>query len=169
MVRVPSTRSPPAAAASPGRHRRACCSRASTTTTRCSAIARAPRSAISRRATGSRSSMSRAIASTSTTAACRRPPSSIERDFRSAGLDGAGGEALWEEVKRHFIGLLIDHRQPECAETFFNSVSCKIAAPRRTSTTASSSCGPRSRPSTSTPTRRRTAATTRASRACATR
>ncbi len=28
-------------------------------------------------------------------------------------------------MKRHFIGLLIDHRQPECAETFFNSVSVK--------------------------------------------
>ena len=25
----------------------------------------------------------------------------------------------------HFIGLLIDHKQPECAETFFNSVSVK--------------------------------------------
>jgi len=29
-------------------------------------------------------------------------------------------------VKRHYIVLLIDHKQPECAETFFNSVSCKI-------------------------------------------
>ena len=50
----------------------------------------------------------------------------IEREFRSAGLDGSGADALWERVKLHFIGLLIDHRQPECAETFFNSVSCKI-------------------------------------------
>ncbi len=50
----------------------------------------------------------------------------IEREFRSAGLEGSGADALWERVKLHFIGLLIDHKQPECAETFFNSVSCKI-------------------------------------------
>jgi isocitrate dehydrogenase kinase/phosphatase len=50
----------------------------------------------------------------------------IEREFRSAGLDGGGADALWERVKLHYIGMLIDHRQPECAETFFNSVSCKI-------------------------------------------
>jgi len=49
----------------------------------------------------------------------------IEREYRFAGLDGAGGDALWEQVKLHFIGLLIDHKQPECAETFFNSVSVK--------------------------------------------
>ena len=50
----------------------------------------------------------------------------IEREFRSTGLDGSGADALWERVKLHYIGLLIDHKQPECAETFFNSVSCKI-------------------------------------------
>ncbi|NDP43790.1 MAG: bifunctional isocitrate dehydrogenase kinase/phosphatase [Aromatoleum sp.] len=50
----------------------------------------------------------------------------IAREFRGAGLDGASGDALWEQVKQHYIGLLIDHRQPECAETFFNSVSVKI-------------------------------------------
>ena len=47
----------------------------------------------------------------------------IEREYRSAGLEA---DALWERVKLHFIGLLIDHKQPECAETFFNSVTCKI-------------------------------------------
>jgi isocitrate dehydrogenase kinase/phosphatase len=47
----------------------------------------------------------------------------IEDEYRSAGLTA---DALWERVKLHFIGLLIDHKQPECAETFFNSVSCKI-------------------------------------------
>jgi isocitrate dehydrogenase kinase/phosphatase len=47
----------------------------------------------------------------------------LEREFRSAGLDG---DALWEQVKTDFIALLIDHKQPECAETFFNSVSVKI-------------------------------------------
>jgi len=49
----------------------------------------------------------------------------IEREYRFAGLDGAGGDALWEQAKLHYIGLLIDHKQPECAETFFNSVSVK--------------------------------------------
>lgn len=33
---------------------------------------------------------------------------------------------VWQEVKLRFIGLLISHHQPECAETFFNSVTCKI-------------------------------------------
>ena len=47
----------------------------------------------------------------------------VEREFRPAGLDR---DALWEQVKLHFIGLLIDHKQPECAETFFNSVLVKI-------------------------------------------
>ncbi|MEO8754044.1 MAG: bifunctional isocitrate dehydrogenase kinase/phosphatase [Casimicrobiaceae bacterium] len=50
----------------------------------------------------------------------------IEREFRSAGLEGSGADALWDRVKLHYIGLLTDHKQPECAETFFNSVSCKI-------------------------------------------
>ncbi len=50
----------------------------------------------------------------------------IQNEFRTAGLDGAGADALWERTKLHYIGLLIDHKQPECAETFFNSVSCKI-------------------------------------------
>src|SRR6478736_425288 len=49
----------------------------------------------------------------------------IEREHRHAGDDGADGERLWEKVKLDFIGLLIDHTQPECAETFFNSVSVK--------------------------------------------
>ena len=49
----------------------------------------------------------------------------IERQYGFGGLDGAGGEALWEQVKLHYIGLLIEHKQPECAETFFNSVSVK--------------------------------------------
>ena len=48
--------------------------------------------------------------------------SRLEREFDCAHID----EARWEEVKRHYIALVIDHKQPECAETFFNSVSCKI-------------------------------------------
>ena len=35
-------------------------------------------------------------------------------------------DSVWREVKLHYIGLLTDHRQPELAETFFNSVCCKI-------------------------------------------
>jgi isocitrate dehydrogenase kinase/phosphatase len=33
---------------------------------------------------------------------------------------------IWQQVKLHYIGLLIDHHQPELAETFFNSVTTKI-------------------------------------------
>ncbi|CAM4371274.1 bifunctional isocitrate dehydrogenase kinase/phosphatase [Bordetella tumbae] len=33
---------------------------------------------------------------------------------------------FWQDVKQQFVGLLSEHRQPECAETFFNSVSCRI-------------------------------------------
>jgi isocitrate dehydrogenase kinase/phosphatase len=50
----------------------------------------------------------------------------IEREFGSVELGGSGADALWARVKLHYIGMLIEHRQPECAETFFNSVSCKI-------------------------------------------
>ncbi len=33
---------------------------------------------------------------------------------------------VWQQIKLHFIGLLVDHHQPELAETFFNSVTTKI-------------------------------------------
>src|SRR5690606_9643188 len=33
---------------------------------------------------------------------------------------------LWPRVKRNYVALLADHRQPELAETFFNSVCCNI-------------------------------------------
>jgi isocitrate dehydrogenase kinase/phosphatase len=33
---------------------------------------------------------------------------------------------VWREVKLHYIGLLTGHKQPELAETFFNSVCCNI-------------------------------------------
>ncbi len=33
---------------------------------------------------------------------------------------------VWQQVKLLYIGLLVDHRQPELAETFFNSVTTKI-------------------------------------------
>ena len=33
---------------------------------------------------------------------------------------------VWQQTKLHYIGLLVDHHQPELAETFFNSVTTKI-------------------------------------------
>jgi isocitrate dehydrogenase kinase/phosphatase len=33
---------------------------------------------------------------------------------------------VWQQIKLHYIGLLTNHHQPECAETFFNSVTTKI-------------------------------------------
>ena len=33
---------------------------------------------------------------------------------------------IWQQVKLLYVGLLVDHRQPELAETFFNSVTTKI-------------------------------------------
>ena len=35
-------------------------------------------------------------------------------------------DTVWREVKLHYIGMLTEHRQPELAETFFNSVCCSI-------------------------------------------
>jgi isocitrate dehydrogenase kinase/phosphatase len=35
-------------------------------------------------------------------------------------------DEVWREVKLHYMGLLIDHMQPELAETFYNSVFTKI-------------------------------------------
>jgi len=47
---------------------------------------------------------------------------SLQREFDTDSLP----EKLWQEIKLHYVGLLTDHRQPELAETFFNTVSCKI-------------------------------------------
>lgn len=35
-------------------------------------------------------------------------------------------DGFWLAVKRAYIDRLAAHRQPECAETFFNSVSCRV-------------------------------------------
>jgi isocitrate dehydrogenase kinase/phosphatase len=35
-------------------------------------------------------------------------------------------EALWPAIKHAYIGLLHEHKQPECAETFYNSVACQV-------------------------------------------
>jgi len=43
------------------------------------------------------------------------------------GVDTARlADDTWQQVKLHYIGLLVNHHQPELAETFFNSVSTKI-------------------------------------------
>jgi isocitrate dehydrogenase kinase/phosphatase len=46
----------------------------------------------------------------------------LEKEFKA----GDQPMEVWHQVKLHFIGLLIDHHQPELAETFFNSVTTKI-------------------------------------------
>ena len=46
----------------------------------------------------------------------------LEREFKA----GEQGMDVWQQVKLHYIGLLVDHRQPELAETFFNSVTTKM-------------------------------------------
>ena len=33
---------------------------------------------------------------------------------------------FWHEVKSHYVERLMNHKQPECAETFFNSVTTKV-------------------------------------------
>lgn len=35
-------------------------------------------------------------------------------------------EKLWPAIKLQYITLLLDHLQPECAETFYNSVACRV-------------------------------------------
>jgi isocitrate dehydrogenase kinase/phosphatase len=46
----------------------------------------------------------------------------LEREFKA----GEQPMEVWQQAKLHYIGLLVDHHQPELAETFFNSVTTKI-------------------------------------------
>ena len=46
----------------------------------------------------------------------------LHDEFDADALD----DVTWQQVKLQFIGMLINHRQPELAETFFNSVTTKI-------------------------------------------
>jgi isocitrate dehydrogenase kinase/phosphatase len=46
----------------------------------------------------------------------------LQNEFQAATLP----MEVWQQVKLHYIGFLIDHYQPELAETFFNSVTTKI-------------------------------------------
>ena len=46
----------------------------------------------------------------------------LEREFKASHqpMD------VWQQAKLFYVGMLVDHRQPELAETFFNSVSTTI-------------------------------------------
>ncbi|MBS7807249.1 bifunctional isocitrate dehydrogenase kinase/phosphatase [Variovorax sp. PCZ-1] len=46
----------------------------------------------------------------------------LEKEFKA----GEQPMEIWQQVKLHYIGLLINHHQPELAETFFNSITTKI-------------------------------------------
>ncbi|QTN30207.1 bifunctional isocitrate dehydrogenase kinase/phosphatase [Rhodoferax sp. AJA081-3] len=46
----------------------------------------------------------------------------LEREFKA----GDQSMDIWQQIKLHYIGLLVNHHQPELAETFFNSVTTKI-------------------------------------------
>ena len=46
----------------------------------------------------------------------------LHEEFAAEGLP----DEIWAAVKRHYVTVLSDHKQPECAETFFNSVCCQI-------------------------------------------
>ncbi len=52
----------------------------------------------------------------------REAVAALESGFTALDLR----DAIWPQVKRHFVGLLASHEQPELAETFFNTVSTKI-------------------------------------------
>jgi isocitrate dehydrogenase kinase/phosphatase len=47
---------------------------------------------------------------------------SVRARFPAAGSD----ESLWPAIKLAYIALLHEHKQPECAETFYNSVACQV-------------------------------------------
>jgi isocitrate dehydrogenase kinase/phosphatase len=47
---------------------------------------------------------------------------SVRARFPEAETD----EGLWPAIKLAYIPLLHEHRQPECAETFYNSVACAV-------------------------------------------
>ncbi|WP_431094792.1 bifunctional isocitrate dehydrogenase kinase/phosphatase [Polaromonas aquatica] len=52
----------------------------------------------------------------------REASTRLEREFKA----GEQPMDVWQQVKLHYIGLLVNHHQPELAETFFNSVTTKI-------------------------------------------
>ncbi|MFY9509881.1 MAG: bifunctional isocitrate dehydrogenase kinase/phosphatase [Rubrivivax sp.] len=55
----------------------------------------------------------------------QRVEEAVERLRREFGVDALSMDS-WQQAKLHYIGLLVDHHQPELAETFFNSVTVKL-------------------------------------------
>ena len=55
----------------------------------------------------------------------RRVHEAVET-VRAAYPEAERDESLWPAIKLAYIGLLHEHRQPECAETFYNSVACQV-------------------------------------------
>jgi isocitrate dehydrogenase kinase/phosphatase len=50
----------------------------------------------------------------------------LEQAYAPSQLNEAAAEQLWQQVKRLYVALLAEHKQPELAETFFNSVVTKL-------------------------------------------
>lgn len=50
----------------------------------------------------------------------------IAGEFDLDPLADGARDALWQSVKQQYVALLAQHRQPECAETFFNTVCSKL-------------------------------------------
>ncbi|MDQ5881209.1 MAG: isocitrate dehydrogenase kinase/phosphatase [Pseudomonadota bacterium] len=46
----------------------------------------------------------------------------LREEFDADHID----DQTWQQIKLYYIGLLVNHKQPELAETFFNSVTTKI-------------------------------------------
>ena len=46
----------------------------------------------------------------------------VRTEVGESGLD----DAAWRRAKRHYIVMLVEHKRPELAETFFNSVSTRV-------------------------------------------
>jgi isocitrate dehydrogenase kinase/phosphatase len=46
----------------------------------------------------------------------------LRTEFAAEAVDND----TWQQAKLYYIGMLLNHKQPELAETFFNSVCCKI-------------------------------------------
>ncbi len=55
----------------------------------------------------------------------RRVQEAVE-DVRARFPEAETDESLWPAIKLTYIPLLHEHRQPECAETFYNSVACQV-------------------------------------------
>ena len=49
----------------------------------------------------------------------------VERLHEELGAEGLGDD-VWQQAKLRYIGLLVDYKRPELAETFFNSVITRI-------------------------------------------